>query len=63
MQRFRSYIKYYQEHGIKNEIIAELISENKSIHDDELQERYETSKDGVPILKRTPNLTHFMENV
>ncbi|MFJ6264413.1 phage portal protein [Lysinibacillus xylanilyticus] len=64
MQRFRPYIKYFQEHSIKSDIIAQLISEHKSIHDDvvKLQQRYETSKDGVPILKRTPNPMHFMEN-
>lgn len=64
MNRFRPYIKYFDEHGFDEQLIPQLISEHKKVRDKVvgLQKRYEASAEGVPILKRTPITTLLSEN-
>lgn len=54
MDAFKVYIPYIREHGINEELLQQIVNEHNSIHEDirALQERYEASVEGVPILKR-----------
>lgn len=58
MDVFKVYIPYIEKHGLHNELINQLITEHEPIKEQLImfRDRYEVSKDGVPILKRP--LTH-----
>lgn len=56
MDAFKVYIPYIDEHGINGNLINQLIMDHEPIRKQlvTLKNRYEASKDGVPILGRTP---------
>ena len=61
MDAFKVYIPFIRKHGINEEILQQIISEHKSIQEDirKLQERYEVTEEGVPILKRPVKAINF----
>lgn len=64
MDAFKVYIPFIRNHGINEELLQQIINEHKSIQQDviKLQERYEASAEGVPILKRTAQHITHLEN-
>ena len=57
MDAFKVYIPHIEEHGINGALIAQLIKEHEPVKEQlvTFKSRYEVSKDGVPILKRSPS--------
>lgn len=64
MDAFKVYIHFIREHGINEELLMQIINEHEPIQKDiqKLQERYEASVEGVPILKRTAKPITHLEN-
>lgn len=54
MDAFKAYIPHIRQYGINEKLLAQIIQEHKSVRADvqKLQERYDASSEGVPILKR-----------
>lgn len=64
MDAFKVYIPHIEEKGVTPEVVAQLIDEHKPVKEQlkKLRERYEVSKDGVPILQRTILRTSGLES-